>query len=78
MASGDRRPLLAGVSAASLVVHGDADPLIRLSGGRATAAAVPGARLVVHRGMGHDLPGELQPSIAADIAAVAQRWRSAP
>lgn len=77
-ASGDRRPLLARVGAPTLVVHGDADPLVRLSGGRATAAAVPGARLVVHRGMGHDLPGELQPLIAAEVTAVADRWRSAP
>lgn len=76
MTSGDRRSLLGGVVAPTLVVHGDADPLVRPSGGRATAAAVPGARLVVHRGMGHDLPGELQPSIAADIASVAHRWRS--
>jgi pimeloyl-ACP methyl ester carboxylesterase len=55
-ASGDRRAALAGIRMPTLVLHGDADPLVRPAGGRATAAAVPGARLVVYPGMGHDLP----------------------
>jgi pimeloyl-ACP methyl ester carboxylesterase len=38
------------------VVHGDADRLVPLEGGRATAAAVPGARLEIVEGMGHDYP----------------------
>ena len=36
----------AAIRAPTLVIHGDADPLVRPSGGRATAAAIPGARLV--------------------------------
>jgi hypothetical protein len=39
-----------------LVIHGEADRLVDVSGGRATAAAVPGAELVLIPGMGHDLP----------------------
>ncbi len=70
-ASGDRRPGLAGVRVPTLVLHGAADPLIRPAGGRATAAAVPGARLVVYPGMGHDLPHPLWPSITGEIADLA-------
>jgi len=72
--SGDRRPLLRQLRMPALVVHGDADPLIRPAGGRATAAAIPGAELVTYPGMGHDLPGALQQPIADRIAAVARQW----
>ena len=47
----------------STVIHGDADPLVDVSGGKATAAAIPGARLLVLAGMGHDMPRELWPQI---------------
>ncbi|RZU53384.1 pimeloyl-ACP methyl ester carboxylesterase [Krasilnikovia cinnamomea] len=70
----DRRPALGGLHLPALVVHGAADPLIRLPGGESTARAIPGARLIVHAGMGHDLPAPLQPSLAAEIAALAHRW----
>jgi pimeloyl-ACP methyl ester carboxylesterase len=66
-ASGDRRTGLAQVRVPTLVLHGDADPLVRPSGGRATAAAVPGARLVTYPGMGHNLPAELWPAIVEEI-----------
>jgi pimeloyl-ACP methyl ester carboxylesterase len=56
IASGDRTPALRSLRMPTLVIHGDADPLVTPSGGRATAEAVPGARLVVIPGMGHDLP----------------------
>ncbi len=55
-ASADRSGDLAGIDAPTVVVHGSDDPLITLSGGEATAAAIPGAELVVIEGMGHDLP----------------------
>ncbi|SDK22297.1 alpha/beta fold hydrolase [Nonomuraea jiangxiensis] len=67
MASGDRTELLAGVSVPALVLHGEDDPLIPIAGGQATAAAIPGARLVTYPGMGHDLPMALWPQIAAEI-----------
>jgi pimeloyl-ACP methyl ester carboxylesterase len=67
----DRRPLLRRLRRPALVLHGDADPLIRLSGGLATARAIPGAKLVVFPGMGHDLPTALQPVIADEIAGLA-------
>ncbi|MGW0805701.1 alpha/beta fold hydrolase [Nonomuraea sp. NPDC002799] len=67
MASGDRTELLAGVRVPTLVLHGEGDQLVPVEGGRATAAAVPGARLVTYPGMGHDLPRPLWPGIAAEI-----------
>ena len=63
MAAPDRTPLLAEVRVPTTVIHGDADPLVNVSGGRATAEATPGAKLVILPGMGHDLPRELWPQI---------------
>ena len=55
LASPDRTEGLGRVLVPSLVIHGDGDVLIDPSGGRATAAAIPGAQLLVMPGMGHDL-----------------------
>jgi len=49
------------------VIHGAADPLIRPSGGRATAKAIPGARLLILEGMAHDLPQPLWPQVLGAI-----------
>jgi pimeloyl-ACP methyl ester carboxylesterase len=65
----DRTEALAGVRAPTTVIHGDADPLVDVSGGRATADAIPGARLVILPGMGHDLPRALWPEIIDAIVA---------
>lgn len=67
MASGSRKEALAAVKAPALVIHGDADPLVRLDGGEATARAIPGAKLMVIRGMGHALPIPMWPQIIAAI-----------
>jgi pimeloyl-ACP methyl ester carboxylesterase len=56
VASGNRKPDLANVDAPTLVIHGDADPLVPITGGHDTAEAIPGAELLVIEGMGHDLP----------------------
>jgi pimeloyl-ACP methyl ester carboxylesterase len=69
LASPDRTPGLRETEVPTLVIHGEADPLIQVSGGRATAAAVPGADLLVLPGMGHDLPRELWPRIVDAIVA---------
>lgn len=63
LASGDRTRALRRISAPTLVVHGDADRMIALSGGRATARAIPGADFHVVAGMGHDLPRENWPEV---------------
>jgi pimeloyl-ACP methyl ester carboxylesterase len=72
-ASGSRRKALAGVRIPTLVLHGGQDPVINVKAGRATAAAIPGARLVIYPDMGHDLPQELWPSMLDEIAALAAR-----
>ncbi|GIF45332.1 alpha/beta fold hydrolase [Actinoplanes xinjiangensis] len=71
MSATDRRPALRRLRKPLLVVHGDADPLVRLSGGEATAFSVVDSRLVVFPGMGHDLPAALQPAIAGEMARLA-------
>jgi pimeloyl-ACP methyl ester carboxylesterase len=69
IASPDRTAALRSIAAPTVVIHGAADPLISVTGGEATAAAVPGAELVVFDGMGHDLPRALWPRIVDAIAA---------
>lgn len=56
-----------------MVIHGVDDPLVTLSGGEATARAVPGARLVTIPGMGHDLPEPAWPVILDAIVDNARR-----
>jgi pimeloyl-ACP methyl ester carboxylesterase len=73
IASGDRTPLLRRIAVPTVVIHGSADRLVRPSGGRATAKAIPGARLVVVRGMGHDLPRGAWPQVLDAITENTRR-----
>ncbi|MBH1935835.1 alpha/beta hydrolase [Streptomyces sp. AV19] len=77
LASGDRTARLRSLTVPTLVVHGTDDVLCDISGGRATAAAVPGAELLVLDGMGHSLPRELWPEIAGRVAALVRRAEDA-
>jgi pimeloyl-ACP methyl ester carboxylesterase len=77
MASGDRSKAIGGIGMPTLVIHGEDDPLITLSGGEATAAAIPGAKLVKIPGMGHDLPPALWPRFIDEIVENTER-ASAP
>ncbi len=72
MTAADRTVRLQTVRVPTAVIHGDADPLVHVSGGRATAGAIPDARLVILPGMGHDLPRELWPQIVDTIADTAE------
>jgi pimeloyl-ACP methyl ester carboxylesterase len=72
-ADGDRTDRLTTVEAPTLVVHGTEDPLIDVSGGHATAAAVPGAELVLVDGMGHDLPVPFLPQVVDPLLAHLRR-----
>ena len=73
IASGDRTDRLADVDLPFLVIHGAADSLIGVSGGHATAEAVPHADLLVLSAMGHDLPPPLWPQIVGSIHGVTAR-----
>lgn len=72
-ASGNRTAALRRLDVPTLVIHGRADGLVRLSGGVATARAIPGAALEVQSLMGHDLPEPLWPALTDSIAAHAHR-----
>jgi pimeloyl-ACP methyl ester carboxylesterase len=71
--SGDRTPLLRTITAPTLVIHGDKDKLVPPSGGRATARAIPGARLLLIKGLGHDIPRGAWPQMLDAIEQNAAR-----
>lgn len=73
VATGDRTESLRRVSVPTLVIHGDADRMCDISGGRATAEAIPGSELVIIEGMGHGLPPGLRPRLASLISEFV--WR---
>lgn len=73
LAQPSRVEALGRVTVPTLVVHGDADPLVPHPEGARTAAAVPGARLLTMPGVGHDLPPEVWDEVADAIAATAAR-----
>jgi pimeloyl-ACP methyl ester carboxylesterase len=73
LASGDRTAELRHITAPTVVIHGTADKLVAPSGGRATARAIPGARLVMIKGMGHDLPRGAWPQMLDAIVENAAR-----
>jgi pimeloyl-ACP methyl ester carboxylesterase len=76
-ASGDRRAKLATIKAPTMVLHGEADPLVPVIGGRDTAANIPGAELRTVPGMGHDLPPALYETFVATIWRAVERARAA-
>jgi pimeloyl-ACP methyl ester carboxylesterase len=71
----NRAPRLRALTMPALVVHGLADRMVHVSGGRATAAAIPGAELLLIDGMGHDLPPALHETFAEGIRRTADRVR---
>ena len=72
-ASGDRLADLSRLTLPALIIHGAADPLIPVSSGQATAAAIPNARLIIIQDMGHCL---LPPHWALVADAVAELARN--
>ena len=70
IASGDRTTGLRSLDVPTLVLHGVEDKMCHVSGGHATAAAIPGAKIVVFEGMGHDLPRALWPAMIGHIVEV--------
>jgi pimeloyl-ACP methyl ester carboxylesterase len=72
IASGDRTAELRKIKAPTLVIHGSKDRMVAPSGGRATARAIPGARMMVVDGMGHDLPEAAWPQLIPAIAEHAE------
>ena len=69
LASGSRKEALAAVKLPTLIIHGDADPLVPLACGIDTAESVPGSKRLIIKGMGHALPISMWPQIVGAIAA---------
>jgi pimeloyl-ACP methyl ester carboxylesterase len=68
LADGDRREALRELRVPTLVLHGDADPLVPFAAGRDTAENIPGARLLAIEGMGHELCEGAWPRLIDEIA----------
>ncbi|MER5553923.1 alpha/beta hydrolase [Streptomyces sp. NPDC002793] len=71
-----RGPSLSALRVPALVLHGTDDPLLKPSAGRATAAAIGDARLVLQPGVGHDIPRERYTAVAAEVRALADAARA--
>ena len=69
----NRSGALAALRMPAAVVHGTADKMVHVSGGRATARAIPGAELLLIDGMGHDMPAELFETFTDVIRRTADR-----
>jgi pimeloyl-ACP methyl ester carboxylesterase len=69
LVSGDRRLSLSSIKIPTLVIHGSDDPLIPVEGGKDTARSIPGAKLLIIDGMGHDMPKEVWPQIIDAISS---------
>jgi pimeloyl-ACP methyl ester carboxylesterase len=78
LAAGDRIEEVRRITAPTVVIHGTRDRLVRPSGGRETAKAIPGAHLVEIAGMGHDLPPGAWDQIIDAIVANAERATTSP
>ncbi len=73
VAAGDRREEVSTITAPTLVLHGDKDPLILPVCGEVTAELIDGARLVVLPGAGHDMSRETWPTVIAEVVEHVRR-----
>ncbi len=78
VAQPDRTRELTTITVPALVVHGLHDPLVSVSGGRALARVIPGAKFVGYSGMGHNLPRDLWPDIVTEIVTLTTRADRVP
>ncbi len=73
MTAGSRKDALRSLTIPTLVIHGDADPLVPIAGGFDTAEAIPGAEMIVIEGMGHELPEATWPRVTDAIVQLTKR-----
>jgi pimeloyl-ACP methyl ester carboxylesterase len=78
LTSGDRRNALRTIKVPTIVVHGDADPVVSPAAGREVADHIPGAMFRLIPGMGHDLPDALIPTIEDAITTVSESQKAVP
>ncbi len=72
LADGSRKEALQSVAIPTLVIHGDKDPLVPVECGIDTANSVPGARLLIIKGMGHAFPRQVWKQVIDAIAGHAK------
>jgi pimeloyl-ACP methyl ester carboxylesterase len=72
-ADGDRSKLLGSLAMPVQIIHGQADPLVPVAAAHDLAAKIPGAKMDLIDGMGHDLPAELWPRFVTGITSVSGR-----
>jgi pimeloyl-ACP methyl ester carboxylesterase len=70
--AGDRTAALHRIAVPTLVLHGDADPLLSVACAHATVDAIPGARLEIIPGMGHLIPDDLWDFVVDQMAGFAR------
>ncbi|MFI7589926.1 alpha/beta fold hydrolase [Spongisporangium articulatum] len=70
-ARGVKLPALTTLSMPLLVINGERDPIMKVSGGRATARAVPGSRFVSYPDMAHAIPPSRWSSVIDEVARIA-------
>jgi pimeloyl-ACP methyl ester carboxylesterase len=73
MTGPNRKDALRSVTAPALVIHGDADPLVPVAAAFDTAEAIPGARMMVIEGMGHELPEPVWPRVIDALAELTEQ-----
>jgi pimeloyl-ACP methyl ester carboxylesterase len=78
LASGDRRDALRTIRVPTIVVHGDADPMVSPAAGREVADHIPGAIFRLIPGMGHDVPDALIPTIVEAITTTSGVQKTVP
>lgn len=71
----DRREKLRKITAPTVVIHGENDPVVNVAAAREIASSVPGAKLITLPGMGHDLPTPLIPRVCDEILSAASRGK---
>jgi len=73
VAATPRNDILKSVTCPALVIHGAADPLVPVEGGKDTAASIPGAQLTIVPGMAHDFTDALVPIYLEHVGAFVTR-----
>lgn len=68
IATGSRKEALKSINVPTLVIHGDSDPFVPVECGKDTAEAIPGARFIIIKGMGHTLPQAVYPQVIDAIS----------
>ena len=78
IASGDRTPALRQVQCPALIIHGSHDPLVPVAAGRATAKAIPGARLHIIEGLGHHMPSGIWTDVIEQVQMITKTAKAQP